>query len=155
MIERLLIATLLVAALFGAITLVRLWLRRRDRRIVRRLRAAALDGERHDGEVAPRGVPRIVYFTTRSCEMCRVMQEPALDRLAREFGPVVIEQHDAIEQAALAAEYGVFSTPTTAVYDRHDRLVTINRGFADVDRLVEQLQVAPAGDGTMTVAAAG
>lgn len=155
MIERLLIATLLVAALFGAIALVRLWLRRRDRRIVRRLRAATRDSEGHDGAGAPSGVPRIVYFTTRTCEMCRVMQEPALDRLAREFGPVVIEQHDAIEEPALAAEYGVFSTPTTAVYDHHDRLVTINRGFADVDRLVEQLDEPHAHNGLVAVEAAG
>ena len=147
MIERLLLAVLLVAALFSVIALARLWLRRRDRRIVRRLRAAARG--------TPGGVPRIVYFTTKSCEMCRVMQEPALDRLAREFGPVVIERHDAIEAAALAAEYGVFSTPTTAVYDRHNRLVTINRGFADVDRLVEQLAATPSHDGAITVMAAG
>ena len=155
MIERLLLAVLLVAALFSVIALARLWLRRRDRRIVRRLRAAARGSEGHEGAGAPDGVPRIVYFTTKSCEMCRVMQEPALDRLAREFGPVVIERHDAIVEAALAAEYGVFSTPTTAVYDRHNRLVTINRGFADVDRLVEQLAATPSHDGAITVMAAG
>ncbi len=151
MIERLVIAALLVAALFGAIALVRLWLRRRDRRIERRLRAAA----RHDGEAAPSGVPRIVYFTTRTCEMCRVLQEPALDRLARDFGPIVIEQHDAIEEPALAAEYGVFSTPTTAVYDHHDRLVTINRGFADIGRLMEQLDEPHAHSELVAVEAAG
>ena len=153
MIERLLIAMLLVAALFGAIALVRLWLRQRDRRIVRRLRAAARGNEGRDGTL--RGVPRIVYFTTKSCELCRVKQEPVLERLAREFGPVVIEQHDAIVETALAAEYGVFSTPTTAVYDRHDRLVTINRGFADVDRLVEQLDGATAHGAAVAAEAAG
>ena len=155
MIERLLIAMLLVAALFGAIALVRLSLRQRDRRIVRRLRAAARGNEGRDGDGAPSGVPRIVYFTTKSCELCRVKQEPVLERLAREFGPVVIEQHDAIVETALAAEYGVFSTPTTAVYDRHDRLVTINRGFADVDRLVEQLDGATAHGAAVAAEAAG
>jgi thiol-disulfide isomerase/thioredoxin len=139
-IERLLIALVLIAAAFAAITLVRLWVRRRNRRIVERLRESAT---RHDEGHGPAGTPRIVYFTTKTCMICRTKQEPALERLRAEHEDVLIETYDAIEELDLAAEYGVYSAPTTAVYDAGGRLVTINRGFVDVDELMDQLGGSP------------
>lgn len=53
---------------------------------------------------------------------------------------LVIEQHDAVAEPALAHQYGVLSVPTTAVYDRAGRLVTINRGFTPAAVLHAQVE---------------
>ena len=75
MLERLLIAALVVAGIAAAIAVTRLALRLRDRRIVERLRETSAGG-------SP-GVPRVVYFTTTSCVVCRLQQEPATWRGSR------------------------------------------------------------------------
>ena len=131
MLERLIIAAVVVAALVVALAMIRVALRLRDRRIVNRLR------EEPAGTTGP-GVPRIVYFTTTSCVVCRMQQEPAIERLRQELPELVIEQHDAVAERELADQYGILSVPTTAVYDREGDLVTINRGFAPVAQLYAQ-----------------
>jgi thioredoxin 1 len=136
MIERTAIALALLALVAGAIVVARWWMAHRDARILRELRS----GERAPGDAtaAARG-PRVVYFTTQSCVVCRVQQEPALDTLAREFPGLRIERHDAVEEQPIADMYGVLSVPTTAVYDAGGELVTINRGFAPAAALAAQL----------------
>ncbi len=131
MLERLLIATVVVVGLVVAIAAVRLALRIRDRRLLTRLREA-------QPAETTLGVPRIVYFTTTSCVVCRLQQEPAIERLQAELPELVVEQHDAVEERALADQYGILSVPTTAVYDRDGDLVVINRGFAPVAQLYAQ-----------------
>jgi thiol-disulfide isomerase/thioredoxin len=131
MLERLLIAAIVVAGVAAALWAVKLALRWRDRRIVTRLREAGpIETES--------GTPRIVYFTTTSCVVCRLQQQPAIEDLRRELPEIVIEKHDAVEEGELADEFGVLSVPTTAVYDRSGELVTINRGFAPVAQLYAQ-----------------
>lgn len=135
MLDRLIIATLVVAGVALAIWIVRLALRARDRRVVQRLRANQTATATTEAGV---GVPRIVYFTTTSCVVCRLQQEPAIERLQAELPEIVIEQHDAVAERELADEYGILSVPTTAVYDREGELVVINRGFAPVAQLYAQ-----------------
>lgn len=145
MLERLLIVAGVFAATALAIWLIRLVLATRDRRIVGRLREA--------GAVEAGGAPRIVYFTTTSCVVCRLQQEPAMDRLSEELPELVIERHDAVAETELADEYGVLSVPTTAVYDRAGELVTINRGFAPVAQLYAQATGAePVAEGGVAMA---
>jgi thiol-disulfide isomerase/thioredoxin len=131
MLERTLIAGGLLVLLVAAIALARLALRRRDRRLIVRMNAAASE--------AGASRPRIVYFTTRSCVVCRAQQEPALEALAGAVPELTIEQHDAVDEQALASEFSVLSVPTTAVYDRDGSLVAINRGFASAAVLHAQL----------------
>jgi thiol-disulfide isomerase/thioredoxin len=136
MLERALVAVALLALVAGAIAAARWWLARRDARILRKLRA----GERTSGDGGDeRRGPRVVYFTTRSCVVCRLRQEPALDALMLELPGLRIERHDAVEEQPIADIYGVLSVPTTAVYDGTDELVTINRGFAPAAVLAAQL----------------
>ncbi len=130
--ERLLIAGTLIVAIAGAIALVRLALRRRDARLIARLNAAA--NAANDGEG-----PRIVYFTTSTCVVCRAQQEPALDAVLDEVPALRLETHDAVEERELAAEFSVLSVPTTAVYGRDGALMAINRGFASAAVLHAQL----------------
>jgi thiol-disulfide isomerase/thioredoxin len=134
MLERLVVAAALLALFFLAVALGRGWYARRNARIEARLRAAGLAD-------APDSVtPRIVYFTTKTCVVCKAQQEPALAALQRHAADVRVERHDAIEERELADEYGVLSVPTTAVYDRDGRLVTVNRGFTPAAVLLAQIE---------------
>lgn len=135
MLERAAVAALLLAFVFLALVLGRGWLAWRDRRIVARLNSRPAPLE--DGAAA---APRLVYFTTTTCIVCRVQQEPAIEALHARVPDLILEQYDAIEEGALASEYGVLSVPTTAVYDRAGTLVTINRGFAPAAVLLGQLE---------------
>ncbi|MPZ99343.1 MAG: hypothetical protein GEU80_08400 [Dehalococcoidia bacterium] len=134
MIERALLALVFVASFAAVIAIARAWLRRRDRRIVERLRAGTPPGD--GGEVTP----RIVYFTTETCVVCRVQQEPAIERLRERVPALRVERHDAVAEGVLAHEYGVLSVPTTAVYARDGELVAVNRGYAPAAVLLAQLE---------------
>jgi thiol-disulfide isomerase/thioredoxin len=135
MTERLLIALALGAAFLGALALARAWLRYRDRRVMARVRAA-LPLVRDGAE----GAPRLLYFTTQTCVVCRAQQEPAIERLREHISDLRVDRRDAIADHALAAEYGVLSVPTTAVFSRAGELVTINRGFTPAAVLFAQLE---------------
>lgn len=137
MLERLLLAAGLLLLALLAIQAGRWWYARRNAGIERRLRARA---PKTSDRTATR--PRIVYFTTQTCVICKAQQEPALAVVASQRSDIVIQRHDAVEEQALADEYGVLSVPTTAVYDGAGRLVTINRGFAPAALLLTQLQGA-------------
>lgn len=137
MLERALIALAIVAALLAALWLGRRLLAAADARTLRRLRAitrASAD--------ASAGA-RLVYFTTTTCVVCRVQQEPALAALRAHMPQLRIEQHDAVAEPALAAEYAVRSVPTIAVYGRDGALVTIHRGFVPAAVLRSELEGTP------------
>ncbi len=133
MLERLIIAAVVIGGVALAIALVRRALVIRDQRILDRLRdeQAATDPE------LP-GIPRIVYFTTTSCVVCKVQQQPAMEELLDKLPEIEIDKYDAVEEQELADRYGVLSVPTTAVYDRAGELVSINRGFAPAAVLYAQ-----------------
>ena len=84
------------------------------------------------------GIPRIVYFTTTSCVVCRAQQQPAIEELLDKLPELEIDKYDAVHERELADRYGVLSVPTTAVYDRDGELVSINRGFAPAAVLYAQ-----------------
>jgi thiol-disulfide isomerase/thioredoxin len=135
MVERALIALALLLAFAIAYLAVREGLRARERRIVVRL------NERRTTPSPGLDLgPRIVYFTTPTCVVCRLRQEPALELLVERLPELVLERYNALEERALASEYGVLAVPTTAVYDRSGHLVTINRGFAPATVLLSQIE---------------
>lgn len=140
MLERLLIALALIAALVVAIALARGLLRRRDQRVLRRLRDLDTRGSQAGRRQPPGSVPRVVYFTTSTCVVCHAQQEPALAALQERLTDLVVERHDAIKDRALAAHFGVITVPTTVVYDRAGELVTINRGFTPAAALRSQIE---------------
>jgi len=134
MIERLLIIVALLALFALAVTLGRRWYDARNSRIEARLRATSMP-------TGGRSVtPRIVYFTTRTCVVCRAQQEPAMAAVVAHAPDVHVERHDAVEDRVLADEFGVLSVPTTAVYDRRGELVTVNRGFTPAAVLLAQIE---------------
>ncbi|MDA1010914.1 MAG: thioredoxin family protein [Chloroflexi bacterium] len=140
MLERLIIAGALVALLLAVIAAGRRWYAWRNERIERRLRdrAEAQRADTQTGSGSSRA-PRIVYFTTQTCVICKAQQEPAIAALLNRRTDVLVERHDAVDERDLADEYGVLSVPTTAVYDASGRLVTVNRGFAPAALLLAQV----------------
>lgn len=140
MLERLLIAGAILALVALAIAAGRRWYAWRNAQIEAHLRADTPHGG---------AGPRIVYFTTQTCVVCKAQQEPAIAAVLERIGNAVqIERHDAVEDRALADRYGVLSVPTTAVYDASGELVTVNRGFAPAAVLLAQLRgEAPSFDG--------
>jgi hypothetical protein len=136
-IERLLIAFALIALLLVALWAGRRWFERRNANIEARLRAT-----RQQPAVGTAIAPRVIYFNTRTCVVCKNQQEPAIDSLAAHMPDLVVEQYDAVECGQLAHEYGVLSVPTVAVYDRSGELVAINRGFTAASILHAQIEGA-------------
>jgi len=133
--ERLLIAGAILAVVLVAIAAGRRWYAWRNARIEARLREdTSTSSEASDG-------PRIVYFTTQTCVVCKAQQEPAITAVLQRMGSTLrIERHDAVEERAIADRYGVLTVPTTAVYNGAGELVTVNRGFAPAALLLSQLR---------------
>ncbi len=143
MLERVLIAAGLLAFFAVAIALGRRWYEARNARIEARLRAEEAPGAPEAASTPAQGeqtAPRVVYFTTSTCVVCKAQQEPAMAALAQRVPDLRVERHDAVEERALADRYGVLSVPTTAVYDRAGRLVTVNRGFTPAAVLLAQVE---------------
>ena len=131
MLERLLIAAAVLGFVALAIVAGRCWYDWRNARIEARLRSAP----------SASAGPRIVYFTTQTCVVCKAQQEPAIEAVRSHLGETLkVERHDAVEDRAVADRYGVLSVPTTAVYDASGALVSVNRGFTPAAVLLSQLR---------------
>jgi thioredoxin 1 len=118
----------------------RLWVRSRDRR-----RQQASDAPLWEAlETEPDGRPTIVAFSTPSCGVCRTAQAPALNALIDRLGPssVRIIHVDAAERPRVADAFGVLTVPTTVVLANSGHVATTNNGFAPLDRLAQQVQLA-------------
>jgi thiol-disulfide isomerase/thioredoxin len=133
MLERLLLTAIVVGTIALAIALTRRLFAIRNHRILARIRA-----DRHNSPHESTSTPKIIYFTTTTCVVCRVQQQPALEELLAKLPELEINKYDAVKERELAGQYGVLSVPTTAVYDRQGELVSINRGFAPTAVLYSQ-----------------
>lgn len=129
MIERLVLAVVLVAAVALLGTTVRQWSRRRAKRIAASIRLP---------EDAT-GSPRILAFSGPGCGACLV-QAGILDEL-RETLQTRFEVHhiDAVTESNLARRFGVMMVPTTVVATADGRVIGINTGLATAQRLIAQL----------------
>ncbi|MDZ4767473.1 MAG: thioredoxin family protein [Chloroflexota bacterium] len=88
----------------------------------------------------PRGTPVVLYFTTPFCAPCKMIQQPALERLKGQMGDgIAIVQIDATQDTTAADRWGVIGAPTTFVLDAEHRVRHINRGVALTDQLARQL----------------
>jgi hypothetical protein len=87
-----------------------------------------------------RGPVRILAFSSADCHQCHTMQTPALQRVteARKY-QVSVEEIDAPGSPELTERYQVFTVPTTVVLDATGRVHAVNYGFANTQRLLEQV----------------
>jgi thiol-disulfide isomerase/thioredoxin len=86
------------------------------------------------GEHPSPSAPYILYFTTEQCSTCRLMQEPALDKLAAS-----VRRVDAIAERELAERFAIFTVPSTVVIGSDGAAAHVNYGFAGADKLRKQL----------------
>ena len=118
------------------------------RRYVERQRRAALTAKPPEGlDVADQqGIAssssrvQILAFSSADCQPCHTLQAPALRRLieARRDDVSVVEI-DAPDSPELTQRYHVLTVPTTVVLDATGHVHAVNYGFANTQRLLEQV----------------
>lgn len=83
---------------------------------------------------------RILAFSSADCHQCHTLQTPALRRVteARKY-QVSVEDIDAPVSPELTRRYQVLTLPTTVVLDAAGHVHAVNYGFANTQRLLEQV----------------
>ena len=83
---------------------------------------------------------RILAFSSVDCHQCHTLQAPALRRVtgARKY-QVSVEDIDAPSSPELTQRYQVLTLPTTVVLDAAGHVHAVNYGFANTQRLLEQV----------------
>lgn len=84
--------------------------------------------------------PTLLYFRSDSCSPC-MTQSHYLEELERKFvNKFAMQKVDTEKEPEKAAEYGVFTLPTTLVIDRQGEVKYINYGLTNTFRLSRQLE---------------
>ena len=102
-----------------------------------RRRAVGEVGTSMAGEQPFSSKSHILYFTTEQCSTCRLMQEPALEKV-----DAPVKRIDAIAERALADRFAIFTVPSTVVVGANGLAANVNYGFTAADKLREQLAAA-------------
>jgi thiol-disulfide isomerase/thioredoxin len=109
-------------------------------RLIQARRLRALAAEQPFAGIVPGGRPSVVAFTLPSCADCRARQAPALRRLGAQLGErASIQTLGADAYPNLVERLGLLTVPATLVLDGAGRVRFLNQGFADEQRLAEQL----------------
>jgi thioredoxin 1 len=126
MFERILIAIAIVGL---GIVAYQLFLHAQRRRAARRSRDRAATGR-----------SGLLVFTSPTCAPCKLQQLPIIDRILVDWrDKIEVDIIDVTQQPELAAQYGVWSLPTTIVLDEQRKVVAINQGVAAEHKLRAQL----------------
>ena len=87
------------------------------------------------------GRPALLVFTSPTCAPCKLQQIPIVDRLMASLSDRIdLRLIDVTEQPDVAAQFGVWSLPTTIVLDDGGRVEAINQGVASEKKLREQVE---------------
>ena len=130
--ERFLLAAAILLGIATAGVLAR-WLM--DRRIAAAMANLTV-------EVSPVGVPRVIAFSGPGCAACRTQRRILDEVVAGWKGTVEVAYVDAVAEHDLAQRFGVITVPTTVVSAPDGRIVGVNGGLVDGDRLRAQLAAA-------------
>ena len=83
---------------------------------------------------------RILAFSSADCKQCHQLQAPALQRVQQiHGGNVAVVDVDAPTSPELLQRYHVLTLPTTVVLNATGRAHAVNYGFANTQRLLEQV----------------
>jgi hypothetical protein len=135
-----LLVRIAIIGVISAITWLLVWYGRRfvELRRQRVLETAPLAPQYETSNTPPR--VRILAFSSADCRQCHQLQEPALQRLLEKRGGLVEVEHiDAPGEPELSRRYQVLTVPTTVVLDTSGRATAVNYGFANFQRLLEQV----------------
>jgi hypothetical protein len=83
---------------------------------------------------------RILAFSSEDCRQCKQVQGPALRRVVEARGDAItIVDVDAPSSPELTQHYQVLTVPSTVILDATGKAHAINYGFANAQRLLEQV----------------
>jgi thioredoxin-like negative regulator of GroEL len=83
---------------------------------------------------------RILAFSTQDCKQCHQLQAPALQRVRQQHGDTVaVIEIDAVSSPALAQQYHILTVPSTVILDATGQAHAVNYGFANTQRLLQQV----------------
>jgi Thioredoxin len=83
---------------------------------------------------------RILAFSSDDCRQCHEMQIPALQRVLDARGSKVsVAEVDAPNSPDLTQRYRIMTLPSTVIMDAAGRPHAVNYGFANTQRLLEQV----------------
>lgn len=83
---------------------------------------------------------RILAFSSDDCRQCKQLQEPALQHvLEQRSDSVKVISVDAPSSPELTQQYQVLTVPTTVILDSDGKAHSVNYGFANSKRLLEQI----------------
>jgi hypothetical protein len=83
---------------------------------------------------------RILAFSSDDCRQCHEMQIPALQRVLDARGSKVsVAEVDAPNSPDLTQRYRVLTLPSTVIMDAAGRAHAVNYGFANTQRLLDQV----------------
>jgi Thioredoxin len=96
-------------------------------------------GRGEAGVVGPPSV-RILAFSSDDCHQCHQLQEPALRRVREARGESVsVVEVDAPASPELTQRYHILTVPSTVILDAKGHARVINYGFANTQRLLQQV----------------
>ncbi len=91
-------------------------------------------------DTASLSLVRILAFSSDDCRQCHELQIPALQRVLEAKGTKVsVAEVDAPNSPDLTQRYRVLTVPSTVVMDAQGRARAVNYGFANTQRLLEQV----------------
>ena len=91
-------------------------------------------------DTASLSLVRILAFSSDDCRQCHELQIPALQRVLEARGTKVsVAEVDAPNSPELTQRYRVLTVPSTVVMDAQGRARAVNYGFANTQRLLEQV----------------
>jgi hypothetical protein len=132
-----LLLRIVIVAVVSLLTWLLIW---SGRRFVASRRQRALAAAPLAPSLQAAGRVRILAFSSADCRQCHQLQEPALRRLLAQRGEAVaVEYIDAPSTPELTSHYQVLTVPTTVVLDETGKAHAINYGFANLQRLLEQV----------------
>ena len=83
---------------------------------------------------------RILAFSSDDCRQCHEMQIPALQRVLDARGiKVSVAEVDAPNSPDLTQRYRILTLPSTVIMDATGRARAVNYGFANTQRLLDQV----------------
>jgi thioredoxin-like negative regulator of GroEL len=84
---------------------------------------------------------RILAFSSPDCHQCHQLQTPALHRVLKARGEQDIQviDVDATTDPELVKTYHVLTVPSTVILDRGGQAHAVNYGFANTQRILQQV----------------
>jgi len=131
-----------VLVLVSIMLLLGVWSGRRFVEAQRRraLAAVPLSSRGDTNADASLSLVRILAFSSDDCRQCHEMQIPALQRVLDARGSMVsVAEVDTPNSPDLAQRYRILTLPSTVIMDAAGRTHAVNYGFANTQRLLDQV----------------